>query len=390
MNRLTMYLVTLGVFLTATSELVVSGILYPISEDLQISLALAGQLITAYSLSFAIGTPILVSLTARMNRKKVLLGSLLVYIAGSLVSFASHDIWLLMVARVLLGVSSGVYLVSAMGAAAKLTAPEHLGRAIGTIVLGFSSAMVLGVPIGITIANALSWQSIFLLLAVLSLLIVFLLARLLPNVEGDEPVPFHQQFKVLGSILIVSALLLTLFRESGNSVLFTYIAAFLQDIFRISPAGISLVMLVLGVLGAVGARLGGYGVDRFGAPKVIISSMLIHIGVFAILPLLHSPLIGLPLIGLMAVSMFAAGPAVQSYFIQQAPGSPNLILSLNTSIIHLGLAAGAGAGGFMVNASSTLQYHPWVGAFVLALGLAAGLVSFSAGRRKALSKAPAA
>jgi len=183
MNRLTMYLVTLGVFLTATSELVVSGILYPISEDLHISLALAGQLITAYSLSFAIGTPILVSLTARMDRKKVLLGSLLVYIAGSLVSFASHDIWLLMGARVLLGVSSGVYLVSAMGAAAKLTAPEHLGRAIGTIVLGFSSAMVLGVPIGITIANALSWQSIFLLLAVLSLLIVFLLARHLPNVE---------------------------------------------------------------------------------------------------------------------------------------------------------------------------------------------------------------
>ncbi|ANY75004.1 MFS transporter [Paenibacillus ihbetae] len=390
MNRLTMYLVTLGVFLTATSELVVSGILYPISEDLHISLALAGQLITAYSLSFAIGTPILVSLTARMDRKKVLLGSLLVYIAGSLVSFASHNIWLLMGARVLLGVSSGVYLVSAMGAAAKLAAPEQLGRAIGTIVLGFSSAMVLGVPIGITIANALSWQSIFLLLAVLSLLIVFLLARLLPNVEGDEPVPFHQQFKVLGSILIVSALLLTLFRESGNSVLFTYIAAFLQDIFRISPAGISLVMLVLGVLGAFGARLGGYGVDRFGAPKVIISSMLIHIGVFAILPLLHSPLIGLPLIGLMAVSMFAAGPAVQSYFIQQAPGSPNLILSLNTSIIHLGLAAGAGAGGFMVNTSSTLQYHPWVGAFVLALGLAAGLVSFSAGRRKSLSKAPAA
>lgn len=390
MNRLTMYLVTLGVFLTATSELVVSGILYPISEDLHISLALAGQLITAYSLSFAIGTPILVSLTARMDRKKVLLGSLLVYIAGSLVSFASHNIWLLMGARILLGVSSGVYLVSAMGAAAKLAAPEQLGRAIGTIVLGFSSAMVLGVPIGITIANALSWQSIFLLLAVLSLLIVFLLARLLPNVEGDEPVPFHQQFKVLGSILIVSALLLTLFRESGNSVLFTYIAAFLQDIFRISPAGISLVMLVLGVLGAFGARLGGYGVDRFGAPKVIISSMLIHIGVFAILPLLHSPLIGLPLIGLMAVSMFAAGPAVQSYFIQQAPGSPNLILSLNTSIIHLGLAAGAGAGGFMVNTSSTLQYHPWVGAFVLALGLAAGLVSFSAGRRKSLSKAPAA
>lgn len=85
--------------------------------------------------------------------------------------------------------------------------------------------------------------------------------------------------------------------------------------------------------------------------------------------------------GIMVLSMFAAGPAVQSYFIQKAPDSSNLILSLNTSIVHLGLAAGAGSGGFMVNTISTLQYHPWLGGFVLALGLAAGLVSFSAGRK---------
>lgn len=192
---------------------------------------------------------------------------------------------------------------------------------------------------------------------------------------------------MLGSVLIVSALLLTFFRESGNSVLFTYVTPFIQDIFHIAPSGISIIMLGFGLFGAIGSRLGGYGVDRFGPAKVITLSTLIHIAVFALLPLLAGQsFIGLVLMGIMVLSMFAAGPAVQSYFIQQAPGSSNLILSLNTSIVHLGLAAGAGAGGFMVNTTSTLQYHPWLGGFVLALGLAAGLVSFSAGRKTLVLK----
>ncbi|EFU39242.1 major facilitator superfamily MFS_1 [Paenibacillus vortex V453] len=385
MKPFMIYLLALGVFLTATSELIVSGILYAIADDLHISLALAGQLITAYSLAFAIGTPFLVSLTSRINRKKVLLGSLLLFIVGSLASYASSHVWLLMGSRIILGISSGVYLVAAMGTAAKLVPPDKLGRAIGTIVLGFSSAMVLGVPLGITITNMLNWQSIFLLLALLTLLVAFVLAKLLPDVEGDAAVPFHQQFKVLGSVVILSALFLTFFRESGNSVLFTYITPFIQDIFHIKPSSISLMMLVFGLFGAIGSKLGGYAIDRFGPSRVITLSTLIHIGVFALLPLLSGKsLIGLMLISIMVLSMFAAGPAVQSYFIQRAPGSSNLILSLNTSVVHFGLAAGAGAGGFMLNTTSTLQYHPWLGGVVLALGLAAGLISFAAGKRELL------
>ena len=73
MNRLVIYVLTIAVFFTATSELVVAGILNVLADQMQISVALAGQLITAYSLAFAIGTPIVVSLTARMGRKKLLL-----------------------------------------------------------------------------------------------------------------------------------------------------------------------------------------------------------------------------------------------------------------------------------------------------------------------------
>lgn len=382
MNRLLIYVLAIGVFVTATSELVVSGILHVIAQDLNVSIALAGQLITVYSLAFALGTPLIASLTSRMGRRKVLAGSLAVFILGCLVSYGSSDISSLMGSRIILGVSAGVYLVVAFGTVAKIVPAEKLGSAIGTIVLGFSSAMVLGVPIGIAITNWLSWQAIFIILGILSLSIAFVIFRLLPEIEGDAPVSFRQQFKVLGSFVIVSGLLLTFFRESGNSILFTYLVPFIKDILRMNASNLGIVMLVFGIFGAIGSRLGGCGVDRWGAPRIITYGMIVNAAVLVLLPLSSESLgMGLALIALMVFSMFAAGPAIQTYFIQQAPQSSNLVLSLNTSIIHLGLAAGAGAGGAVINATSTLLYNPWAASFVVALGLAAAVVSFSAGKK---------
>ncbi|QMV42024.1 MFS transporter [Cohnella cholangitidis] len=382
MNRLSIYVLALGVFVTATAELVVSGILRMIAEDLNVSIALAGQLVTAYSLAFAVGTPIIVSLTSRMERRKVLVGSLVAFILGCLACSVSSDITVLMISRMLLGVSSGVYLVVAFGTAAKIVPAEKLGGAIGTIVLGFSSAMILGVPIGIVITKWLNWHAIFMILGLLSLLITLVVMRRLPEIEGDEPVTYRQQFKVLGSAVIVSGLLLTFFRESGNSVLFTYLTPYITDILQMKASNISVVMLVFGIFGAVGARLGGYGVDRWGASRLIAFSIIVHAATLALLPLFSEFLgVGLALIALMIFSMFVAGPAIQTYFIQQAPRSANLVLSINTSIIHLGLAAGAGAGGAMINAAATPQYNPWLACVVVLLGLASAIVSFSSGRK---------
>ncbi|GAA3411542.1 MFS transporter [Paenibacillus hodogayensis] len=373
----------LGVFVTATSELVISGILRVLAKDLNVSIAFAGQLITAYSLAFAIGTPVLVSLTSRMERRKVLLGSLAAFILGCLLSSWSPNISILIASRVILGISSGLYIVVAFGAAAKIVPPEKLGSAISTIVLGFSSAMILGVPFGIAITNGLGWKAIFLILGLFTLLIAFVISRLLPEIDGDAPISFRQQFKVLGSVVIVSGLFLTFFRESGNSVLFTYLTPFMQDILHLKASNIGMVMLVLGVVGAVGTRLGGYGIDRWGAARILAFSTIVLAAVLALLPLFAgSTTIGLLLISLQVLSLFMAGPATQTYFIQQAPQSSGLVLSLNTSIVHLGLAAGAGAGGAMITANSTVLYNPWMASFLVTLALLSAFFSFSMGKKR--------
>ncbi|MCS7463167.1 MFS transporter [Paenibacillus doosanensis] len=382
-TALSIYILAVGVFLTATSELVVSGILPRIAEDVNISLAVAGQLITAYSLSFAIATPLLIVLTSRMNRKPLLIGSLAVFIAGNALSALSLNAETLMVSRVLLGASSGIFLVVSLGIVAKLVPADQLGRSIGTIILGFSSAMILGVPLGIAIADWMSWQAIFMMLGALSIAVGTAILRLLPAVEGDDPVPLSSQLKQAGSAVIVTAFFISLFREGGNSVFLTYISPYLQQLLSFDTADIAFMMLALGLIGAFASRLGGSLVDRWGTSRTLGTWLVIHLLALALLPVFtFSTPLAVGLIAIMFVALFASGPAIQSYMIQQAPKSANFVLSLNTSVIHLGIAGGAGAGGYLLNGTASLQHHPWLAAALIALGLAAAQISFALSRKK--------
>lgn len=321
---------------------------YVIASDLRISVALAGQLVTAYSLAFAALTPVVVFFTSRWERKNVLLFSLALFLLGSAASLVPH-FGVVLASRVLLGIGSGVYLVTAFAAAAKLSPPDKVGASIGTIVLGFSSAMILGVPIGIVITKWLNWQSIFAILGVLSLLMGLIILRSLPRIPGDEPASFGRQFKVLGSGIIAS-----------------------------------LLMLGLGLVGAVGARLGGSGADRFGTKRILIVTLTVHAAALILLPLFTGTLaVEVVLVGLIMFSMFMGGPALQTHFIKQAPESSSLVLSLNTSMIHLGLAAGAGSGGMLIERTSTVLYNPWLAGIVVALGLGTVIFSFALGKRRA-------
>lgn len=382
MNRLVIYLLMIAVFFTATSELVIAGILNVLAEQMHISVSLAGQLITAYSLAFAIGTPIIIATTAKWPRKKLLLTAMAVFIGGNFLSIAGTGFVLLMAARMLLGVSSGVFIVAAFSAAAKMVPVEKIGSAMGTIILGFSSAMILGVPLGVALTNMYNWQMIFMFLGAGGIVILIGLALLLPQIEGDAPAPFRQQLAVLANPVIFFALLLVLFREAGNSVMFTYIASFLGDILHRSTTEIGLMMLLFGLAGAVGSRIGGSAVDKWGSAKLIMIGVMIHVIALLLLPLaVHSFPVAITLLSLWIMSMFTLGPATQTYFIERAPQSSNLIISLNISVTQVGIAAGASVGGLVVNWQETVLYNPLAAGIVLILALASAAVSIRKSRQ---------
>lgn len=381
MHKKVIYMLTIAVFFAATSELVIAGILNVLADELNVSVALAGQLITVYSLAFAIGTPIVTALTIRMKRKRLLLSAMLAFIIGSLVSFVDAGFAPLLAGRVLLGVSSGVLLVAAFGAAAKIAPPEKIGSAIGTIILGFSSALILGVPLGIALTNLFSWRIIFLILGAGSAVILYGMSRWLPEIEGDAHVSFRKQIGVLSNPVIVFMLLFVLLREAGNNTMFSYISTFLATIMHRSASEIGLIMLTIGIAGAIGSRVGGMAVDKWGSVPVIVAGAIMNISALMLIPTaIHSFPLSIGLMSLWILSMFVMGPTIQAFFIEKAPQSSGLVISLNISVTQVGLAAGAGIGGMAVSYNETVLYNPWVASALLSLALAAAIVSIRRGR----------
>lgn len=388
MNRINIYLLILGIFLVGTAEFVVSGVLNFIAEDLRISIAAAGQLITGFSLAFAIGTPIVISLTSRMKRKQLLLLSLVVNIIGCAVAFVSTEYVILLVSRIILGVSAGVFSVVAISSVTKLVPPEKMGGAISMISLAFGMAMTAGVPIGIAISNRWNWHIIFMVLGITGIVVIIGLVRLLPEIEGDASVPFWQQFSVLKNPILISALCFNLVVCVSHSIMLSYVTPYLKTILNMDASSIGIVMLVLGIAGIIGSRAGGYSTDKWGAVRTIFLTAAIAAISLALLPALIAVLfIGLALILVWMFTVFMNTPAVQAYFIQLAPQSANLILSFNTSVSHLGLAIGAVTGGLWVNYNSTVQYHPWASSAFYTLSLMLAFVAFALRKRKLATSA---
>lgn len=155
-NRLTIYILALAVFLIGTIEYIIAGVIEMIAADLGVSTSEAGLMVTVFALSAAIIAPVLIALTINMDRKKLLLTALSVFIASNGLMLLHLPYEAMLGVRIVQGASGGIATVVAMAVATRLVEKERRGNAIGIILMGLSSSLVLGVPAGTFSANGLA------------------------------------------------------------------------------------------------------------------------------------------------------------------------------------------------------------------------------------------
>lgn len=241
----------------ATSEMVVAGILGMIAKDTNVSVGVAGQLVTVYAAVFAVASPLLLALTSKMERKKLLLLSLVLFIVGNLIAFISPNFSILLVSRVVLAASAGVFTVVALTVGSNLVVPERRGNAIGIIIMGFSTALVVGVPLGTLVGEYWSWRLVFMLIAILSIIAFIGIAAFVPKMDMKDTVSLKAQVAALKNKRIISGLLITFFWIIGYQFVFTYISPFLQQSAGLNTTKISIALLICGIFAVVGSRIGG-------------------------------------------------------------------------------------------------------------------------------------
>ncbi|NRS47766.1 MFS transporter [Brevibacillus sp. HB2.2] len=377
LNSWKIYILAIVSFLVGTSEFVIAGILDRVASDVGVTLAAAGQLITVYSLAYAIGTPILIAITAKMDRRKLMLAALVLFLLGNLVTITTTGFAMLFGARIILAIGTGVFMVVALTVASKIAQPGKQGGAIATVLLGFNLALILGVPLGRVIAGSYDWKIIFTGIGVLSLIAMFVLLLTIPKSKGEIPVPIREQLSLLKTPRISIALSISFFWILGYTIIYTYISPFLLTITGMSDRMVSIGLFVFGIASLLGSQVGGYGADKWGIPRTMIGGLLLHSGILLLVTVFsHSSVFVLPLLMLWSFFAWSTGPVQQVYLIGMAPKASGIILSLNTSIVQLGMAVGAVIGGMVVE-NISLQAVGWIGAIGVAIALLPAVVSLS-------------
>lgn len=383
-HQLLIILLAVGSFVTGTSEFVVSGILDMISVDLNISIPAAGQLITVYSLFYAVGALFLVMATSKLNRKKVLLSAIFVFILGNVVAFFSHHFVLLLLSRVIMAMSGGLYIVVATNYAAQIAPPEKKGSAMATVITGFTVSLVLGVPIGTFLSGHVDWHYIFLIIALGTACLLLLLYQLLPRMEGHSQLPLKQQLHLLQDSRVISGLATTVFWILGYTMVFTYISPLLRQTAGFSLEMTSIALLILGIAAFIGSRFGGFAVDQWGPNRTIsISIMIQMLALFTLFFTQFSTISVLITLAIWGIATWTTTPAKQFYLISLKPQASETVLSFNTAIMNIGMMLGSSMGGVIIQYTNVTNLS-WIGG--LASFVAFMLIRYSFHRNQLVQK----
>lgn len=379
-NTWKIYMLSFINFLVGTLQFVMVGILDKIAASVGVPVSTAGQLITVFSLAGAIGTPIVMMATAKLDRRNQLLLSLTIILTGVIMTVLIPSFGFLMASRIVLGVGTGVFIVTAYSIIAKLAPSERRAGAMSNLALGSSASLVIGVPLGRVVASTLSWESIFWGIGLLILLAIFAVVRAIPATEGEAPVPLGKQLALLKKPRITVALGVTFFMFISYSVVNTYIVPFLSTALPMWEGKMSIILSALGIASLIGSKLGGFLADRIGAARTLVISMAVQACVLALLSTVSgSVIVIIPLLMLWAIAAWTTGPTLSFNLVSLAPEAPGIMLSLNSSFVQLGFAAGAVIGGIVVDGSSIMAIT-WIGSVSVAIAASVAAVSFGFAR----------
>jgi predicted MFS family arabinose efflux permease len=350
-DRLLIPILSIGNFVIGMGAFVIVGLLEPLGEDLNRSAAQAGQLLTVYAVAYAVLSPLMVALSGRVGRRRVLAAALGFFAVSAALSAVAPDYLTLCIARVIAAAGAGIFTPVTAAVAAALFPEAQRARALAYVFFGLTLSQVLGVPVGSWIAYSYGWRWAFWLVFILCLPCLWLIWIRVPAGLKFQPVSLVDLRQVLREGRMVFAVFFTASFLGAIYVLYTYIAPLLSQQMGFGRDGITFVLMVFG-LGAVGGNImGGFLTDRLGWKRTLTILCLAQAALMPLFSFLPLALWLLALVAfLWAVFGWAFMPAQQLRLVGLAGPRAQVVLALNAAAIYIGAALGSAAGGVVISA----------------------------------------
>jgi predicted MFS family arabinose efflux permease len=344
-----LWLLAVGTFAIGTDAFVIAGVLPELAADLSISVGTAGQLVTVFSIAYAVFAPISATLTGSLPRRTVLLTALVVFSLGNIISATASSFFLVALGRVVAAAGAASFTPQASGVAAALVPEGRRGSALSIVIGGLTLSTALGVPIGTLVGSRLGWRATLWLVAALGLLSLLGVAARLPALPPGGAHTLRDRLSPLRSPAVLATLTVTLLAVCSEHLIYTYIGPVLQSSSGGGGGALSVLLLVFGVGAMVGNAIAGPATDRFSDRAVLwlsVGGMTLDL---ALIPWTFNHPV------LAGVSMFVWGMTGWMYLVPQqhrllslASRQGAFTVSLNSSALYLGIALGGAIGGVLV------------------------------------------
>ncbi|MFS0553790.1 MFS transporter [Brevibacillus sp. 179-C9.3 HS] len=374
-------------FVLGTSEFVIISLLSEMASELGISISTVGSLVSAFAISFAIGTPILTAVFSRFAKYPLMLTLIGVFITGNILTALSETYVLLLVSRILTAVVTGVLIALAMAVASETMPPQKRGRAISIIFAGFTIASVIGVPLGTFIGQWGGWQMAFWFAALLGVISLLASAATIPKGLTGSNSSLQKQIGLLTNTRIIIAFFIPALSIAATYTVYTYLTPLLQEVLFVPNQYIGLVFLLYGVISIFSTLIGGILAAHNGIGKLRYVYLMQAVILASLYVSSHSLIGGFISLSFMALLVYIMNSTMQLYFLDLAdkhfPAARDLASSLTPVSVNVGIALGSALGGFVTTNRELIDVS-WVGAIV---AIAASLLTFISYRldRKAMS-----
>ena len=356
-----LYFFALCNLVIGSSAFVLGGILQPVGAALGISVAAAGQVMTAYAVATAVLAPMLIILTAKWSRKRAIQLALGLFTLGGLVSALAPDLTTLLLGRVLMG-AGAMFTAAASALAVSMVPPALRGRALSITFLGMSISYAVGLPMGAWLGLEYGWRVPVWLSAGASLAVLLAASWLIPATMASAGSSFAGFRAAARQGAVLRVWLRTLLFFIAIFSVFAYVGPVLLTLNPMSATQLSVTLAVFGLAGVAGTLVGGWANDRFGALKTILVQLTVLTSTMCLLPLTAGN-VPATLATLVAwgVAGFGLMAPQQSRLASLSPAQAPLLLSLNGSMLYIGTALGAVISGALIDSVGFARLG-WVGA----------------------------
>lgn len=348
------WILTIGMFALGMDAYIVAGLIPSISKSFNKSSSAIGQGVTVFTLFFSISAPIFSTILAKSPVKKILIIAFSIFTLANIITAISMNYMLYIVSRVIAGLGAGVSSPIAISASNHLVSEKHKGKAIAFTVGGMSVGTVIGVPLGLEIANISNWRFAMLVIIVISFIALISISILMPKFKIEAPPNLKDRFQLFLNKHVLRVISVTLCAAIASLGLYTYLADIIKT--NTDTKNLTHYLTAWGIGGLIGSFGIGFIIDRFKNTRFVMLIILILLALsFGLIPIsINLPILGLIPFILWGAMGWATQAPQQHILLKKHPEYGGSAVALNSSINYLGSAMGSAIGGIILfNANST-------------------------------------